>query len=114
MNKETINIKSPRYKLVKIEHVNNLGVYNKFINWIIGEFDLYLKNNESKQLKVYFPNGWFSIGSFKSDNEEICIRIKVEGKSKIACEILMERILNTYSHVVQFYEVKNDSTYLID
>ena len=63
MNKETSDIKLSKYNLVKIELVEDLRIYNKFINWVIGEFDLYLKNDESKELKVYFSYGWFSVAS---------------------------------------------------
>mgnify|MGYP003634835327 CR=1 FL=1 len=114
MKKETSNIKSSYYNLIKIESVKNLRVYNKFINWIIGEFDLYLKNDESKKLKVYFPNGCFSIGSFNNENEKIYIQIKIQAKSRVTCEILMDRILSIHSHVLHFYEVKSKSICLVD
>ena len=95
--------------LKKEEVIEIDGFYDRFLNWVSEEFDLYLKGNESGVLKVYYPNGWFTIGSFVNNNQEFCIKIQVQGKSKRACKILMERILKIYNHLVQFYGVKSES-----
>lgn len=106
MNKKISSPKSTRFELVKIEPAKNLGIYNKFKNWVIGEFDLYLMN-ESEDLKVYFPNGWFSIRNFyNNDSETLFVEIKIEGKSKIANEIMLNRLLCIYDQVVCFNELK--------
>ncbi|MDO5986763.1 hypothetical protein Q4Q39_05015 [Flavivirga amylovorans] len=94
------------FELIKIEPVKSIEVYNRFINWVTGEFDLYLKN-KSKELKVYFPNGWFSIGCFKNENQQINIKIKVKGKSKIACQKIMNQLELIYHHVLRFTESNN-------
>jgi len=90
---------SSHIKLVKHEFVKCIEIYNKFINWVIGEFDLYLKI-ESKDLKVYFPSGWFQIGFFIDASDGIMIEIKIEGKSKVTCEILMNRLEGIFRQVL--------------
>ncbi|MFI0429371.1 hypothetical protein [Mariniflexile sp. HMF6888] len=57
--------KSNSFKLVKEVEVKNVEAYYMFINWVVDEFNLYLMN-ESEILKVYFPNGWFTISGFKT------------------------------------------------
>ena len=69
-----------------------------------GEFDLYL-NSESDILKVYFPNGWFSIRNLKNENKKELIEIKVEGKSRIECQKIMNQLECIYNHVVHFTEL---------
>lgn len=102
MSKTTLSV----FEFIKIEPVKSVEVYNRFINWVIGEFDLYLKN-KSKELKVYFPNGWFSIGRFKNENQQLNIKIKVKGKSKIACQKIMNQLELIYLHVLRFTELNS-------
>lgn len=110
-NIEIFNTELPHVHLKKVEAIKTNGIYERLINWVSGEFDLYIKD-ESDILKVYFPNGWFSIRNFKDENNKEFIEIKVHGKSKIACEIFNNRILSIYNHVVQFYDFKSQSSYL--
>tara|TARA_R110002049_G_scaffold279949_1_gene459067 strand:- start:18698 stop:19018 length:321 start_codon:yes stop_codon:yes gene_type:complete len=98
----TTDTKSSYYKLEKTIQVNNILVCDKFINWVIGEFDLYLKN-ESEELKVYFPNGWFCVKSFIKENRFFFIEIKIQGKSKVASEILMVRLIRILDQVVDLF-----------
>jgi len=48
--------------LRKVELIGPFDFYPKFRNWVIGEFDLSLKDENPQMIKVYFPNGWFSTG----------------------------------------------------
>lgn len=107
MNKETTNTKVSLYNLVKNEPVKNSGISNKFINWVSGEFDLYLID-ESEILKVYFPNGWFIIRNFKGDENQNHIEIKVESKSRIACQKMMDKLEVIYNHVIRFTIVREN------
>lgn len=99
---EAPNTKSSVIEMKKFVLVKNINVYHKFINWVVGEFDLYLKN-ESQELKVHYPNGWFSIRCFNSPNIDLKVEINLIGKSKIACDILMQRILGIHEQVVRTY-----------
>jgi hypothetical protein len=106
MNKNIFSTKSTCFELIKIAPAKNLDIYNKFTNWVIGEFDLYLMN-ESDDLKVYFPNGWFSIRNFYTNNNEaLFVEIKIEGKSKITNKIMLKRLLCIYDQVVSIAELK--------
>ncbi|KAA5821847.1 hypothetical protein FPF71_15175 [Algibacter amylolyticus] len=96
------------FKHKEVVEINTKATYNKFINWVSGEFDLFIKN-ESEFLKVYFPNGWFSIKNFKGENNQEVIEIKVEGKSEKACKEVVKQLNSVFNHVLRFsqlYEIK--------
>jgi hypothetical protein len=102
-NTRILNTQVSHFRHKKVEIIKIKGIYERLINWVSGEFDLYLKN-ESGILKVYFPNGWFSIRNFKDENDKELIEIKVEGKSRIACQKIMNQLECIYNHVVRFTE----------
>jgi DNA mismatch repair ATPase MutS len=104
-NIEIFNTQVSYFHLKKVETIKTNGFYERLINWVTGEFDLYLKN-ESEILKVYFPNGWFSIRNFKDEKNQNLIEIKIEGKSRIACQKMMIQLEHVYNHVLSFTEIK--------
>tara|TARA_R110002049_G_scaffold17238_1_gene67390 strand:- start:4318 stop:4713 length:396 start_codon:yes stop_codon:yes gene_type:complete len=110
-NIEIFNTQVPPFHLKKVDIIKTNGIYERLINWVTGEFDLFLQN-ESELLEVYFPNGWFSIRSFKNKNQEL-IEIKVEGKSRIACQNIMSQLEIIYNHVICFTELK-ENQYVIN
>ena len=58
-----IAIETPIHTVTRYENIQNIEVYNQFVNWLKGEFDLYLME-ELDGLKVYYPNGLFSVMLF--------------------------------------------------
>ena len=64
------------------ETINNIDFYNKFINWIRGEFDLFIIEDfeEFNGIKVYYPSGWFCIKVLSSSNRSINIVISIHCK----------------------------------
>lgn len=104
-NIEVFTAKANYFHLTREEIIKTPGVYEKLINWVSGEFDLFLMH-ESDSLKVYFPNGWFSIIGLTNENEQEVIQINVKGKSKAACENILNQLKLIYDHVVRFTEIK--------
>ena len=90
------------FQFIKTEDIIDLAVYYKFINWVAGEFDLLLMNDEDG-LKVYFPNGWFSIRSFNKGSK-INLEIKVESKSKKTGKKFTGELLTIYKSVLSCFE----------
>lgn len=103
-NIKNFNAQGSHFQLKKVETINANGVYERLVNWVTGEFDLFLQN-ESELLEVYFPNGWFSIRNFKNLKNQELIEIKVEGKSRIACQNIMSQLEIIYNHVIYFTEL---------
>ena len=104
-NIKIFNAQVPPFHFKKEEIIKTKGLYERVINWVSGEFDLYLKN-ESEILKVYFPNGWFTIRNIKDENSNEFIEIIVEGKSRIACQNMMNQLESIYSYIVSFSEAR--------
>ena len=48
-----ISFESSYYNFIKYENIKNIEIYDKFLNWIKGEFDLY-QMEEMNGLIVYF------------------------------------------------------------
>jgi hypothetical protein len=57
---ETVHLKKYPHEIISNEFFNNIETYNKFLNWISGEYDLYLQDGK-EDLKIYFPNGILKI-----------------------------------------------------
>ena len=55
-----ISFETPIHTFTRYENIQNIEVYNQFLNWLKGEFDLYLME-ELDGLKVYYPNGLFTV-----------------------------------------------------
>ncbi|UKM64507.1 hypothetical protein GSB9_01056 [Flavobacteriaceae bacterium GSB9] len=87
----------PYYKL-QIEAVEVFDVYSKFINWVSGEFDLYLQDT-SRGIKIYYPNGWFSIKKSDCVHENIDMKITVVSKSKTGCQKKHSQLVSIYNQI---------------
>ena len=85
----------PYYNLTQEKSIDSVELYHKFINWTAGEFDLYLQD-ESMGLKVYVPNGWFSIKNSVNKKQQVYIQIEAVNKSKKACERILIQVLSIY------------------
>ncbi|TNJ46026.1 hypothetical protein KFZ70_09435 [Tamlana fucoidanivorans] len=94
-----------RYQIVKTMTINNLKNYDLFVNWVVGEFDLYLID-KNKTLNIYFPNGYFEIGNIKSKGRHFCFTISIYSKSKIAFQRIVNSLESIYEHVSLFVSKK--------
>ncbi len=99
-----INMKSSRFQIEEIVKLKNNEVFSRFVNWVTGEFDLFLQDEDSKGLKVYFPDGYFSIGRFENADIEFGVEMKVEGKSKVACQGMMNQLMQIYKHLCDLHK----------
>lgn len=70
------------YQAIQLIKLDTFDFYDKFINWIKGEFDLYLMNESlSESLLVYFPNGCFSVKNISKNESFIMMEVKIESKT---------------------------------
>jgi hypothetical protein len=75
-----IAFESPFHTITRYEKIENIEFYYQFINWLKGEFDLYLME-ELDGLKVYYPNGLFSVSLFSKNKNDLSIEIKIKSKT---------------------------------
>lgn len=70
--------------------------YHKFINWISGEFDLYLQD-ESNGLHVFFPEGKFHIKSNAENDNSVNVQIHLKSKVLQKGTAIFEEIMAVYN-----------------
>jgi hypothetical protein len=75
-----ISFQSPFHNITRYEKIENIEFYYQFLNWLKGEFDLYLME-ELDGLKVYYPNGLFSVKLFSKNENDLSIEIKIRSKT---------------------------------
>ena len=92
------SFEKPNYTFIRYETIENIEIYNQFLNWLKGEFDLYLME-ESDSLKVYFPNGLFSVTLFSDNEKDLVIEIKIIGKTVKTANQMVLRIDTLYNHL---------------
>ncbi|WP_405605690.1 hypothetical protein [Polaribacter sp. Asnod1-A03] len=98
-NMDAKNLKntSSKTQLIKLESIETIDNYNKFINWVSSEFDLYLQE-KTTFLTVYFPNGYFYIKI--ADNQNLTIAIEVNARTTILCKNIMTKIEKLYNRML--------------
>lgn len=84
--------------LINFENKKN-SMYHQFINWVAGEFDLYLKD-DSKGLKVFIPNGLIVV---KEKSEKSNITIEVKSNSLKKSEELTNKLNNLFARLEKLY-----------
>lgn len=94
------SFENPYYKFIKYENIKTIDVYDIFINWVRGEFDLY-QMDESEGLKVYYPNGWFCIELLCEKEVDLNIVIKIKSKTLDSGLKIESQIKTIYSHLNQ-------------
>jgi hypothetical protein len=85
---------APYHQLNKKAFFNSTYRYHTFLNWISGEFDLYLQD-ESNGLHVYFPEGKFHIKN-DIDNGNIVAKITLESKILENGQSIFNKIMDVY------------------
>ncbi|KAB1067572.1 hypothetical protein F6U93_09800 [Tamlana haliotis] len=65
----------------KIAVLPSMAMYNKFLNWVSGEFELFLQD-DNYGLKVYFPQGHLNIRLVQSHSTNIYFEIYVKSKNR--------------------------------
>jgi hypothetical protein len=88
---------APYHQLNKKVFFNSSNSYHTFINWVSGEFDLFLQD-DFNGLMVYFPGGSFHI---KNDAyiEPIVAEINMESKNIENGQIIFNKIISLYNLV---------------
>lgn len=75
-----ISFEAPFHVITRYKKIENIQFYNQFINWLKGEFDLYL-TEELEGLTVYFPNGLFTVKLFSKNEKDLSIEIEIRSKT---------------------------------
>lgn len=75
-----------------------LDTYEKFLNWISGEFVLYLQD-DADDLIIYFPNGWFSVKNLITNYNAVQFKIEVKSKCFKKGNQILNKIESVLTHI---------------
>ena len=67
------------FELEQTQCIPNKALYEKFLNWVSGEFELYLQDN-LHGLQIFFPGGWVYITNIETTPNNIVFNILVKSK----------------------------------
>ncbi|AUS06561.1 hypothetical protein [Pseudotamlana carrageenivorans] len=85
----------------KIAVVPNVSMYHRFLNWMSGEFELYLQD-DSNGLKVYFPSGCLSVRLIQSIRADVYFEIHVKSKNKFLGTQMHRQALSVLDQIYKF------------
>lgn len=74
---------------------NSLKNYSQFLNWVSGEFDLFLQE-ETNGLQVYFPEGSFFIKA-STEDKNIVAHIHLSSKVEKTGNDILEKIMSLHT-----------------
>lgn len=101
-------MKQKLYEWIEYDSFENRLVFRRFLNWISGEFDLYLKE-ELIELVVYFPNGFFIICEQENNSDDIKFKILVYSKSLNKGNYIKGKIDVILNHLKSSINIKKKS-----
>jgi len=97
----TYSFKSPPYHFIEYLSFDTVLTYKKFLNMIVGRFDLYqIEEDSTTNLKIYFPNGFFEI-SLLNNNGENRFKVVLKSKNTRKVEEMKGEVLNVYNYVTE-------------
>ena len=93
-------------KLCKIYLNRNKTLYDKFLNWVSVEFELFLQDNLDG-LQIFFPGGYCSITNCETNNNQIEFKVIVKSKYKQKGIQINNQIYAILSHILNLKKHSN-------
>ncbi|GAA4942584.1 hypothetical protein GCM10023314_14670 [Algibacter agarivorans] len=101
MNKESSFIETKSYyELTHTESIPSKALYEKFLNWVSGEFELYLQERLNG-LQIFYPGGFFYITETERSRDVIYFKIIVKNKYKQKGVQINNQIFGILDHVIK-------------
>jgi hypothetical protein len=88
-----------QYQLIREASFNSSSSYNKFINWVSGEFDLQLQD-ELNGLQIFFPNGKLNINKTTCTDNNIVAEINFESNIQHQGNEIINQIMAIYNQLI--------------
>ena len=97
-----ISFQSPFHIIKRYENIQSVEFYDQFLNWLRGEFDLYLME-ELDGLTVHYPSGFFSVKLFSKREKDLSIEIKIRSKTLKSVHQVSSKIETINSHLKKVF-----------
>lgn len=88
------------FELTYTESISSKALYEKFLNWVSGEFELYLQD-KLDGLKIFFPGGYLYITETRTNNNTLGLKIMVNSKCKQKGEQINNHVYSIFNHVTK-------------
>jgi len=101
MNKESALMETKSYyELTHTESVPSKALYEKFLNWVSAEFELYLQD-KLHGLKIFYPGGYFYITEAERSNNDVNFKIIVKNKYRQKGVQINNQVNAILGHVIK-------------
>ena len=100
-NKRISNKPTDSFTMVHQETILNKAEFNRFLNWVSAEYELYLQDNE-KGLTVYFPGICLQIFEKSYENNLLNFEINIKSKYEKNGVQVSRQVLSLLNHLKHF------------
>ncbi len=101
MNKESALIETKSYyELTHTESIPSMALYEKFLNWVSAEFELYLQD-KLHGLKIFYPGGYFCITETERRNNVVNFKIIVRNKYRQKGIQINNQVYAILGHIIK-------------
>ena len=102
MNKESSFIETKSYyELTHTESIPCKALYEKFLNWVSGEFELYLQD-KLNGLQIFYPGGFIYINELDTNNTyNVGFKIVVKSKYQQKGIQIKNQLSAILSHIIR-------------
>lgn len=97
-----ISFEAPFHTFISYEKIESMEFYNQFLNWLKGEFDLFLME-ELEVLKVHFPNGCFSVTLITENEMDLSVEVKIKSKTIETANLMAAKIETINCHLKKMF-----------
>ena len=101
-----ISFQSPFHFITRYEKIENIEFYDQFLNWLIGEFDLYLIE-EMDGLRVHYPCALFTVKLFLKNDNDFFIEIKITSKRLESANQVASKIETIHNRLQKVFSKKD-------
>ena len=100
-NRTTSRERKDTFKIIHTESILNKAEFNRFINWVSAEYELYLQDNQNG-LKIYFPGICLQISEKTYENSYLNFEIKIQSTCEKNGIQISNQVLSILNHLKHF------------
>ena len=103
MEKASIEFTKPyhtiKYSFKELDAING----KDYLNHIAGNYALNFKVETAKNLKVYYPNGWFDVTMKKNDQDTSCVQLLIYDKTLLEGQQTLQALENIHQQLLKYH-----------
>lgn len=100
-NRMTSHKQNDSFKIIHTESILNKAEYNRFLNWVSAEYELFLQDNQNG-LEIYFPGICLQISEKAYENGLLNFEIDIQSKYEKNGIQISNQVLSILNHLKHF------------